>query len=190
MPVGDAHFWLIGRDPAGPESTEPYFGLVDEGSKLNLNTANTNMLSYLPNMTMDFAQAIVDWRGTNGTVSLDYASLGYLPKNAPFETVDELRLVYGATVDLLAGDDLNRNGVLDANETNSNGNGELNPGLFEYVTVYTREPNFHSDGIVADEREHGDGSRVARCASERRRQQRRHDGHRPSTATFIPPSAG
>ena len=76
-------------------------------------------------MTMDFAQAIMDWRGTNGVVSLDYASLGYLPKNAPFETVDELRLVYGATVDLLAGDDLNRNGVLDANEKDSTGTGEI-----------------------------------------------------------------
>src|SRR5208282_1784016 len=105
-----------------------------------------NVLSYLPNMTMDFANAIMDWRGTNGIVSLDYAMLGYLPKNAPFETVDELRLVYGATVDLLAGDDINRNGVLDANEKSSSGTGEMNYGLFEYTTVYTREPNFHSDG--------------------------------------------
>ena len=111
------------RTTANP--TEPYFGLVDEGSKLNLNTVNTNVLSYLPNMTMDFADAIMDWRGTNGIVSLDYASLGYVPKYAPFETVDELRLVYGATVDLLAGDDINRNGVLDANEKDLNGNGQL-----------------------------------------------------------------
>ncbi len=148
VPVGDAKFWLIGRDPSGANSTDPYFGLVDENSKLNLNTANTNTLSYLPNMTMDFAQAIMDWRGTNGTVSLDYASLGYLPKYAPFETVDELRLVYGANLSLLAGEDINRNGVLDANEKNLNGNGELDPGLFEYVTVWTREPNFHSDGTT------------------------------------------
>jgi len=146
VPVGDAHFWLIGRDPSGTPSSEPYFGLVDEGSKLNLNTVNTNVLSYLPNMTIDFANAIMDWRGTNGIVSLDYAPLGYLPKYAPFETEDELRLVYGATVDLLAGDDLNRNGVLDANEKSSSGTGEMNCGLFGYTTVYTREPNFHSDG--------------------------------------------
>jgi type II secretory pathway component PulK len=146
VPVGDAHFWFIGRDPSGANSSEPYFSLIDEGSKLNLNTANTNVLSYLPNMTADFANAIIDWRGTNGIVSLDYASLGYLPKNAPFESVDELRLVYGATADLLAGDDLNRNGVLDAGEKNSGGTGEMNYGLLEYTTVWTREPNFHSDG--------------------------------------------
>ena len=146
VPVGDAKFWLIGRDTSGQNSTEPTFGLIDEGSKLNLNTVNTNVLSYLPNMTIDFANAIMDWRSTNGIVSLDYASLGYVPKYAPFETVDELRLVYGATIDLLAGDDLNRNGVLDANEKSSGGSGEMNYGLLEYSTVYTREPNFHSDG--------------------------------------------
>jgi DNA uptake protein ComE-like DNA-binding protein len=148
VPIGSACFWIIGRDPSGTSSSEPYFGLVDEASKLNLNTANTNTLSYLPGMTLDFANAIVDWRSTNGVgnYALNYASLGYEDKNSPFETVDELRLVYGATVGLLAGNDLNRNGVLDANEQSLNGSGTVSPGLFEYVTVYTREPNFHSDG--------------------------------------------
>jgi len=148
VPLGDAHFWLIGRDPSSTLSTEPYFGLVDEASKLNLNHADTNALSYLPNMTLDFADSIVDWRSTNGIgdYALDYASLGYTDKNSLFETVDELRLVYGATIDLLVGEDANRNGVLDTNEKDLNGNGTLDPGLFEYVTVYSRQPNFHSDG--------------------------------------------
>jgi type II secretory pathway component PulK len=148
VPVGDAHFWLIGRDRSGTPSAEPYFGLVDEASKLNLNRAGTNALWYLPNMTLDFANAIADWRSTNssGAYALNYAQSGYAGKNSPFETVDELRLVYGATIGLLVGKDINRNGVLDVNETDVNGNGTLDPGLFEYVTVYTREPNFHADG--------------------------------------------
>jgi type II secretory pathway component PulK len=152
VPVGDAKFWLIGRDTTGQgaalgqAAAEPTFGLVDEASKLDLNHANTNTLSYLPYMTVDLAQAIEDWRSTNGAGSLDYSTLGYYPKYAPFETEDELRLVYGATVDLLTGDDLNRNGVLDAIEKDSTGTGQLNSGLFEYTTVWTREPNFHSDG--------------------------------------------
>jgi len=141
VPVGDAKFWLIGRDPNEGNSTEPYFGLVDEGGKLNLNNVSTNVFQYLPNITSDFSDAIMDWRGTNGDVSLDYMSLGYADKNAPFETVDELRLVYGATEDMLVGEDLNRNGVLDANEKDLNSNGQLDTGLFEDVTVYTREPN-------------------------------------------------
>ncbi|MEI6075412.1 MAG: hypothetical protein WCS94_07560 [Verrucomicrobiota bacterium] len=144
--VGDAKFWIIGRDPAEGNGTEPYFDLVDEGGKLNLNNVSTNVFQYLPNITSDFADAIMDWRGTNGIVSLDYTSLGYAPKYAPFETVDELRLVYGATEDMLAGEDLNRNGVLDPNEKDLNSNGQLDPGLFDYATVYTREPNFHADG--------------------------------------------
>jgi hypothetical protein len=148
VPVGDAKFWIIGRDPNADNPSAPFFGLVDEGAKLNLNNVSTNVFQYLPNMTLDFGDAIMDWRGTNGVVSLDYMSLGYAPKYAPFETVDELRLVYGATQDLLAGEDLNRNGVLDPNEKDLNSNGGLDPGLLEYVTVYTREPNFHADGTT------------------------------------------
>ena len=148
VPIGDAHFWIIGRDPEGASSTEPYFGLVDEASKLNLNYANTNALSYLPNMTLDFAQAISDWRSTNGSGTYDYASAGYTEKNATFETEDELRLVSGANLSLLVGDDLNRNGVRDANEKDTAGSGQVNSGLFEYTTVYTREPNFRFDGTT------------------------------------------
>lgn len=143
VPAGDSHFWFIGHDPDEMPASEPYFGLVDEASKLNLNTVGTNTLMALPNMTEDFADAIADWRTTNGlgTYSLNYNSLGYDDKNEPFETVDELRLVYGATLSLLEGNDLNLNGVLDANEK-GNGNDQLQPGLFDFCTVYTREPNF------------------------------------------------
>jgi DNA uptake protein ComE-like DNA-binding protein len=146
VPVGGARFWLIGRDPAPTGGTEPYFGLIDEGAKLNLNRAGTNTLSCLPNMTTEFAQAITDWRGTNVSLPLDYAEYGYSAKHAPFETLDELRLVEGATIDFLIGDDVNRNGVLDANEKSTiNLSSEIG-GLFDYVTVYSREPNFHADG--------------------------------------------
>jgi DNA uptake protein ComE-like DNA-binding protein len=148
VPIGDAKFWLIGRDPSGKSSTEPYFALVDEGGKLDLNSTNlgTNVFEYLPNMTYDFAEGILDWRSTNSTASLDYTSQGYLAKYGPFETLDELRLVYGATVDLLAGEDRNRNGVLEKSEKDLNSNGQLDAGLLEDVTVYAREPNFHADG--------------------------------------------
>jgi type II secretory pathway component PulK len=144
VPVGDAHFWMIGRDPTETPSSDPYFGLVDEGSKFNLNTVSSNVLMCLPNMDSDFVGAILDWRSTNsdGLYSLDYNGLGYDDKNAPFETVDELRMVYGATMNLLAGDDANLNGVLDSNEKSADGSTQSEPGLFEYCTVYTREPNY------------------------------------------------
>ena len=153
VPVGEARFWLIGRETnhvVGPGQI--FFGLVDEASKLNLNCAASNHLTWLPRMTPDLTQGILDWRDTNGTgpTVTYYAMLqpAYLCKNDPFETVDEVRLVYGAEMDVLLGEDVNRNGVLDPNENNDNQNNQLDPGVLEYFTVYSREPNTNSDGTA------------------------------------------
>jgi DNA uptake protein ComE-like DNA-binding protein len=156
-PVGEATFWFIGRDDRQQTSpTEPFFSLVDEASKLNLNTATLEMLQALPRMTPELAAAIIDWRDTNsditdgGAESETYGRLRppYNCKNAPFETVDELRLVYGVNMEILYGEDSNRNGILDANENDGdaslptdNRDGRLDPGLLEYLTVYSRESN-------------------------------------------------
>jgi len=151
VPVGQARYWLIGRDtnnPVGPGQLS--FGLVDEASKLNLNTAASNALIWLPRMTVDLTQAILDWRDTNGTgPTVTYYAMqqpSYQCKCDPFETVDELRLLYGADMDTLVGEDANHNGILDPSETDDNQNGMLDPGVLEYVTVYSREPNTNSDG--------------------------------------------
>jgi len=97
------------------------------------------------------AGAILDWRDTNGgSSSQTYYSMRNPPyqcKNAPFETVDELRLLQGADMDSLLGEDLNRNGVLDPNEADENHNGRVDPGVLEYVTVYSREPGTYSNGL-------------------------------------------
>ena len=153
VPVGDAHFWLIGRDTnVTASSPSLFFGLVDEASKLNLNTADSNMLFNLPFMTADFTAAILDWRDTNSNNgSQPYYSMQNPPyqcKSAPFETVDELRLVRGADLDTLLGEDLNRNGVLDPNEDDENHDGMLTAGVLDCVTVYSREPLTNSDGTV------------------------------------------
>lgn len=147
-----AHFWLIGRDNDNNTQVQPnlpYFGLIDEASKLNLNIVTNTTLEMLPNMTQDFAAAIVDWRDSDdnvlplGAESANYANLHppYSCKNTNFDSLDELRLVYGASMDLLVGEDLNRNGVLDPNEYDLNRNGQADLGIFEYATVYSREPN-------------------------------------------------
>ena len=163
VPVGNAHFWLIGRDTGGTSNVNsgvPVFALVDEASKLNLNTATLDMLEALPFMTPALAASILNWR-TNATTIIaggaksEYGMLNppYHCKNAPFETIDELKLVIGATTDILYGVDINLNGILDANENNqstlqtvANLDGGLNAGILEYVTVYSREPNTQIDG--------------------------------------------
>ena len=127
----------------------PAFGLVDEASKLNLNSASPGMLSNLPGMTPDLAQAIADWRHTQGTASSDGASNISLDnvKHAPFESPTELGLVNGGTdPSVLYGDDANLNHVLDPEESLSGGLGQFNSGLLEYVTVFSREPNTFGDG--------------------------------------------
>ncbi len=161
IPVGEATTWLIGRDPAATLPEEPYFALADEASKLNLNTATAAMLQLLPRMTAELAAAIVDWRDSDSTVSDGgaeedtYARLNpaYHCKNAAFESAEELRLVYGMTLEILYGEDTNLNGVLDPNENDGdvsppsdNRDGRLDPGLLEYLTVWTREPTTASDG--------------------------------------------
>jgi DNA uptake protein ComE-like DNA-binding protein len=163
LPVGEARAWLIGRDTNGLQLTEPVWGMVDEAAKLNLNTATAEMLEYLPRMTPELAAAIVDWRdsdedaGSGGAESDIYLRQrpAYRCKNANFESVEELRLVYGMELEILEGEDLNRNGVLDINENDGeastpydNRDGRLDPGLLEYVTVYTHEPNTRSDGTA------------------------------------------
>ncbi len=161
VPVGDAMFWFIGRNDRQVSLDDPFFSLVDEASKLNLNKATNTMLEALPRMTTELAAAIQDWRDSDDTVSASgaesdaYSRLRppYKCKNAPFETVDELRLVLGAHLDILYGEDLNLNGVLDPNENDGNislpddnRDGRLDPGVLEYVTVYSRESNTKSDG--------------------------------------------
>ena len=163
VPVGEAHYWLIGRDtntPVGPGRLS--CGLVDEASKLNLNMAATNthytsaqfsnQVIWLPRMTVDLTQAILDWVDTNGTgPTVTYYVMqqpSYQCKCDLFETVDELRLLYGADMDTLVGEDANRNGILDPNETDENQNDMSDPGVLEYVTVYSREPNTNSAGTA------------------------------------------
>lgn len=153
--VGDARFWFIGRSDQQTALDEPWFGFVDEASKLNLNTATVSMLEALPRMTPELAAAIIDWRDSNSTISdggaedETYQRLNppYRCKNAPFESIDELRLVNGADTEILYGDDANLNGALDPNENdgdnsspNDDRNAVLDPGILEYVTVWSREP--------------------------------------------------
>lgn len=107
VPVGDGYFWILRPDYDDTEM--PLFGILDEGAKLNINTATHDQLIRLPNMTEDLVNAILDWRDedstprTNGAEDEAYASRGYKAKNAPFETVEELLLVRDFTRDLLYG---------------------------------------------------------------------------------------
>ena len=159
IPVGDAAFWFLGGGSQTALDPRPY-GLVDEAAKLNVNTATASMLAQLPGMTPDFAAAIVSWRSAAGAdASLATGSVSglsgssYTPKNAPFETTEEIGTVNGADKTFLYGEDANLNGALDPNEEArdktlpaDNSDGKLDPRLLAYLTVFSREPNKRADG--------------------------------------------
>ena len=159
--IGTARFWLIGQPLDEEDDLEVTFGLVDEGAKLNLNTATAAMLNKLPRMSVELGAAVVDWRdedsdpSENGAEDELYARLNppYRCKNAPFESIEELRMVYGFTHDILYDEDANMNAVLDRNEDdedatspNDNHDGVLNRGVLAYVTVHSKQPNTRTNG--------------------------------------------
>ncbi len=149
--IGNCIVMLIGRDPLAAKSV---FGLIPQAAKMNVNTATLEQLAALPGMDVALASAITDWRDedddTNeqgGGERNDYAGepVPYAPRNAPLESLDELRLVRGITGALYFGEDANQNGVLDPGE-DTDGDGKLTPGLRDLLTLDSREPALAPDG--------------------------------------------
>ena len=148
------------------------YGLMDESAKLNLNylpnmglsnDALDTILMNIPNMTIEIADAILDWMDSDdtknpyGAESETYQQMNppYKAKNGPFETIDELLMVNGITPTLLYGEDANRNGLLDPNENDGdasppsdNADGVLDHGFAAYFTVHGREANRKRDGTL------------------------------------------
>jgi len=140
--------------------------VIDESSKLDINTATKEQLLGLPDMVEEIADAIIDWRDSDdlpsggGVESGYYESLtyGYLARNGPFRTLRELLLVKDVTEELFYGEDTNLNGRLDYNERDGqisppmdDGDDELDVGWAAYLTCYT------SSGNVSDSNQSSEG---------------------------------
>jgi hypothetical protein len=167
---GRGYFSVVAPVETDPSGTALRNGLIDESGRLNLNrllsfeldeTQTRELLMYLPDMTEEVADAILDWIDDDETLraygaeSDYYTSLDppYESRNGALESIDELLQVAGVTADLLYGEDANRNGKLDANEndgdTNApfdNSDGILQPGWAAFLTVNARELNQRADG--------------------------------------------
>lgn len=137
------------------------FGLRDENSKLNINTASREMIEKLPGMNPARAAAIMDWRDTDSEVTRRGAeeeyysglSFPYSPRNGPFQTLGELLMVKDITPRRLYGEDANRDGVLQTaendrgkNDPPDNGDGKLDRGLLPFITIYSYEKNVNANG--------------------------------------------
>lgn len=152
--VGDCTVMLIGRDPSGSGTL---FGLIPEAGRIDVNNATAARLAALPGCDEAIAAAIVDWRDADdvpgdggaerGDGAYSGAAVAYAPRNAPIETLEELRLVRGVTDTLWFGEDANRNGRLDASE-DANSNGRLDPGLCDLLSLENRESANAPDGTA------------------------------------------
>jgi len=150
------------------------FGLIDESSKINLNTllyadelsevnpslpGGRDFLMSLPEMTEEIADSVLDWLDSDdevrdsGTESSYYTSQEppYECKNGPLDSLDELLLVRGVSPRMLFGLDLNRNGLIDNDEeaaSDASGVGEdMHLGWSNYLTLYSKESNLTGEGL-------------------------------------------
>lgn len=165
-------FSLVAYEPSEnqTERAKIRYGLTDEASKVNLNTATRSQLLALfdsvrhDNVTSEeLADALIDWRDADDETSPRGAESGYYltlhpayrAKNAPLSSVEELLMIKGFNGRILYGEDYNRNGYLDDNENDGeqegsafppdDGDGQLNQGLLPYVTVYSWDWNRSND---------------------------------------------
>lgn len=140
------------------------YGVTAEAGRLNLNGATEGEIKRLMQDVLtelgvenweELADALLDWLDADdeprpmGAERDYYMNLvpPYIPKNGRLDTIDELLLVRGFSAAILYGEDVNRNGLLDANENDAdlsfpeydNADGILNPGLAPFVTVWSRE---------------------------------------------------
>ena len=148
------------------------YGLTDECSKLNLNTATGEQLRRFFQLAIPqdsahpwdinvLVDSLLDWREqgdtprANGAKDEYYQGLRppYMCKRQRFSTVEELLLVKGFNGWILYGEDYNRNGMLDANEDDGNASfppdnadGVLFPGIAPYLTLWSNEMNASADG--------------------------------------------
>jgi len=165
-----ARFSVVSPNSNDPSGGSIRFGLVDESAKINLNALATmdleevrrqQFLLDIPLMTPEIADAILDWIDADSLARPSGAEQdsysGQSPsvtfRNGPISSLDELLLVRGVTPDLLFGEDLNRNGLLDPNENDGpaqppidNADGQLQRGWIEYFTIHSRESNVRADG--------------------------------------------
>ena len=137
--------------PTPPRYDKPRFGVIDEASKININTADEAMLQSLLHPTAarhrlnehELVDCLLDYIDADdqprpdGSEQEESAGGVKLVKNRPLATLEEILLVKGFDARVVYGDDRNFNGLLDADEDDQQG--ELDTGLMNVATTFTVE---------------------------------------------------
>jgi len=131
------------------------YGISDEESRLNINTASANALTNINGLTPDVAASILAWRsdvkqGAVGGAEADYyegLQPPYVPRNGPFQTVRELLLVRGISRADLLGGDVNQNDLLDSGEgQGSDSSASTDGGWSAILTAHSTGKNVNAAG--------------------------------------------
>ncbi|MDX9975472.1 MAG: helix-hairpin-helix domain-containing protein [FCB group bacterium] len=153
VPFGEGSYTLYaGMDETG----EPRYGLADEAAKLNINTADAAVLQKVPMLTPDIV-----------------GSLDNVRKRQPFQDIKDLLMFEGVDMLLLFGEDVNENGLLDANEDDGdetwppdNGDGMLDCGWSAMLTTWSASRNVSSDGQERVNLNDADADEITKAVSE------------------------
>jgi DNA uptake protein ComE-like DNA-binding protein len=156
---GDEWYFTVYRESLTEPDTHAY-GVQDESARININLATEEMLKKLPGMTDELVDCLLDYRDTDSDarahgLEKDPAGDGggYMIKNGPLSTPEELLVVKGFTGSIVYGEDANLNGVLEANEGDGDeshppddNDSTLNTGLRTLVTTVAYDPDLDSEG--------------------------------------------
>jgi len=143
------------RSEQSDEGQGIVYGISDEESRLNVNTASPGELAKLPGMTPDVIAAILDWRDKDNSVTPSGAEADYyvelkppcLPRNGPLQTIRELLMIRGVERERLLGDDVDQNGLLDSEGSEEDGSSFISDrGWSEFLTVNSAVQNLNASG--------------------------------------------
>jgi DNA uptake protein ComE-like DNA-binding protein len=156
----DRWYFTIYNKP-DEDSLEPIrYGLVDEASKININTAAREILSKIPGMEPELVEALDKKEEPNLGYTADpldefFAELSTPSKSTRgFQSIAELLSIKGFSAHVIYGEDANFNLRLDPNEDDGNArppmdnsDGRLDLGLSQYFTTSSVDPNIDNRGI-------------------------------------------
>jgi type II secretory pathway component PulK len=146
----DGADWLISHET----KTGVLPGPADAHARLNVSLMTAQALSFIPLMTDDVVDAILDWVDADDDVRPFGAEYSYYlrdeypyePRNAPMRTISELELVAGAEPEIVRGEDWDLDDQLDLDENDAgaswpadNADNVLDRGWTEHLTAASWE---------------------------------------------------
>ncbi len=154
---GSTDWYFSVYSPAGEGAQEVRYGLTDEAGRININTAEEELLAQLPQMGQEQVDCLLDYRDSDDetrSLGAEQDAYGFMIRNRPLIwTLEELLVVQSFTPQIVYGEDVNFNGLLEANEDDADatfppddGNGLLARGLKALCTVWSYEYDVDNQG--------------------------------------------